>query len=79
MANLFDQFIYHPKYQDITDQLPSPFILMGDFNGHHTLWGCEDVNIRGKQLEEVIVKNYLIHYNDKSRTRFILQAVPSLQ
>ena len=24
-------------------------ILMGDFNGHHTLWGCEDEN-RGQQL-----------------------------
>ena len=34
-------------FQNVIDQLPSPFILMGDFNGHHTLWGCEDVNCRG--------------------------------
>ena len=34
-----------------------PFILMGDFNGHHTLWGCEDVNKRGQQLEDLILKN----------------------
>ena len=33
------------------------FILMGDFNGHHTLWGCEDVNNRGQQLEDLILKN----------------------
>ena len=43
--------------QNVIDQLPSPFILMGDFNGHHTLWGCEDVNNRGQQLEDLILKN----------------------
>ncbi|XP_041367053.1 uncharacterized protein LOC121381768 [Gigantopelta aegis] len=37
---------------------------MGDFNGHHTLWGCEDVNTRGKQLDDLII------FNDKSRTYF---------
>ena len=30
---------------------------MGDFNGHHTLWGCEEVINRGKQLEDLILKN----------------------
>ena len=39
---------------------------MGDFNGHHTLWGCEDVNNRGQQLEDLILKNDLILFNDKS-------------
>ena len=29
---------------------------MMDFNGHHILWGCEEVNVRGKQLEDVIFK-----------------------
>ena len=43
---------------------------MGDFNGHHTLWGCEDVNNRSHQLEDLILKNYLILLNDKSHTYF---------
>ena len=43
---------------------------MGDFNGHHTLWGCEDVNNKGKQLEDLILKNDLILFNDKSHTYF---------
>ena len=43
---------------------------MGDFNGHHTLWGCGDVNNRGQQLEELILKNDLILLNDKSHTYF---------
>ena len=54
--------------QDLIDQLPSPFILMGDFNGHHTLWGCDEVNNRGKQLEDLILKNDFILFNDKSHT-----------
>ena len=43
-----NHFNFNPKdLQDLIDQLPSSFILMGDFNGHHTLWGCEEVNITG--------------------------------
>ena len=45
-----NHFNFNPKdLQSVIDQLPSPFILMGDFNGHHTLWGCEDANNRGQQ------------------------------
>ena len=60
-----NHFNFNPK-----DQLPSPCVLMGDFNGHHTLWGCEDVNNRGQQLEGLILKNDLILLNDKSHTTF---------
>ena len=66
-----NHFNFNPKdLQSVIDQLPSPFILMGDFNGHHTLWGCGDVNNRGQQLEDLILKNYLILLNDKSHTYF---------
>ena len=42
--------IYIPPTDDIDknelkkliDQLPRPFILLGDFYSHNTLWGCED-------------------------------------
>ena len=43
---------------------------MGDLYRHHTLWGCEDVNNRGLQLEDLILKNYLILFNDKHHTYF---------
>ena len=66
-----NHFNFNPKdLQSVIDQLPSPFILMGDFNGHHTLWGCGDVNNRGQQLEDLILKNDLILLNDKSHTYF---------
>ena len=59
-----NHFNFNPKdLQDLIDQLPSPFILMGDFNCHHTLWGCVDVNNRGQQLEDLILKNDLILFS----------------
>ena len=43
---------------------------MGDFNSHHTLWGCEEVNNRGQNLEDLILKNYLILFQYESCTYF---------
>jgi len=66
-----NNFNFNPRdLQDLFDQLPTPFVVMGDFNGHHTMWGCEDVNIRGKQLEDLILKNGVILLNDKTSTYF---------
>ena len=65
-----NHFTFNPKdLQDLIVQFPS-FILMGDFNAHYTLWGYEEVNNRRQQLEDLILKNYLILFNDKSHTYF---------
>ncbi|GFX96302.1 putative RNA-directed DNA polymerase from transposon X-element [Trichonephila clavipes] len=34
----------------LVSQLPAPFILLGDFNGHSPLWGHDDTNSRGRQI-----------------------------
>ena len=35
-----NHFHFNPKdIQDLIYQLPSPFIVMGEFNGRYTLWG----------------------------------------
>ena len=53
-----NHFNFNPKNcQNVNDQLPTPFILMEDFTGHHTLWGCEEINNRDQQLEDLILKN----------------------
>ncbi|GFU43454.1 uncharacterized protein TNCV_53531 [Trichonephila clavipes] len=39
---------------DLVDQLPAPFVILGDFNGHSTLWGSVKTNHRGRQIEQVI-------------------------
>ena len=52
----------------IIDQLPNPFTLMGNFNSHHTLWGCANTNDKGQIIEDFIIKHDLVLLNDKSST-----------
>ena len=49
-------------------QLPSPYILVGDFNGHNVLWECKDNNPKGNTIKDFITKNDLCLMNDKSHT-----------
>ena len=36
--------------EDLIAQLPPPFILLGDFNAHHPLWGDPNSDARGHDL-----------------------------
>ena len=65
-----NHFNFNPNEKSRTDQLPSVFIPMGDRNGHHTWWRCEDANNGDQELEDLILKNYSMVYNDKSCTYF---------
>jgi hypothetical protein len=56
------------QLEDLIKQLPEPFILLGDLNGHSPLWGCSSLNNRGKIIEDCIGKNDLCLLNDKSFT-----------
>ncbi|GFR07904.1 fibroblast growth factor receptor 3 [Trichonephila clavata] len=58
------------ELQELIDQLPSPFILLGDFNAHHLLWGCQDVNSREKVVEKLLTELDLTLLNDGSNTYF---------
>lgn len=49
-------------------QLPAPYILLGDFNGHNILWGSKDINEKGKIVEDFVGKHNLCLYNDKIPT-----------
>ena len=52
----------------LISQLPKPFIIMGDFNSHNNVWGCRDTNQKGRIIEDVINRNNLLLYNNKSYT-----------
>ena len=52
----------------LLQQLPSPYMLVGDFNGHNVLWGCNDNDTRGELIEDFITKNDICLMNDKSNT-----------
>ena len=49
-------------------QLPQPYIICGDFNGHSELWGCSDTNDRGKILEDFNTENNLCLFNSNQHT-----------
>ncbi|GBM83108.1 hypothetical protein AVEN_73104-1 [Araneus ventricosus] len=54
----------------LVDQLPAPFILLSDFNGHNTLWGSDVTNSRGRQIEQLISNNCLCLLNNDEKTYF---------
>ena len=46
-----------PDIQNIINQLPSPYILLGDFNSHNPLWGCSTIDQRGTKIEQILYSN----------------------
>ncbi|GFX25589.1 probable RNA-directed DNA polymerase from transposon X-element [Trichonephila clavipes] len=54
----------------LVSQLPAPFILLGDFNGHSPLWGHNDTNSRGRQIEQLISDHCLCLLNNDEKTYF---------
>ena len=53
---------------DLVNQLPEPYLLLGDFNGHNEFWGCNYTNPKGMAIEKFIDDNQLCLLNDKSKT-----------
>lgn len=58
------------RLADILWQTPSPHLLTGDFNAHHSLWGSTKNNARGKALFEIMLNYDLVILNDGSPTFF---------
>ncbi|KAJ8048644.1 RNA-directed DNA polymerase from mobile element jockey [Holothuria leucospilota] len=52
----------------LTGQLPTPFLLLGDFNAHSDMRGCTDTNQMGRLMESVIAASDLCLLNDGSFT-----------
>lgn len=48
------QSITKKQLLELIDQLPSPYIIIGDFNAHSVRWGSDSTDIRGKVVEDVI-------------------------
>ena len=55
--------LYH-----LFEQLPRPFIVVGDLNGHNPLWGSDHCDSRGRLFEEVFNDLNLCILNDGSPT-----------
>ncbi|KAJ8049377.1 RNA-directed DNA polymerase from mobile element jockey [Holothuria leucospilota] len=62
---------YNLKRDDMDSlirQLPTPFLLLGDFNSHSDMWGCTDTNQIGRLIESVVAASDLCLLNDGSFT-----------
>ena len=53
---------------DMANQLPFPYLILGDFNAHNRLWGCRGNNARGRRVEEILRANGLNILNNGSPT-----------
>ena len=46
------------QLQNLIDQLPKPFLLLGDFNAHHSMWhDSRNTDQRGRIIVSLIAKN----------------------
>ncbi|GFR68200.1 RNA-directed DNA polymerase from mobile element jockey [Elysia marginata] len=56
------------SFIDFVQQLPKPYIILGDFNVYSPLWGDERLDQRGKMIEDFLISNDDILLNDKVPT-----------
>ena len=54
--------------QNLINQLPPPFLLLGDFNAHNPLWGGNNLDVYGSIVEDILNTNDVILCNDGSVT-----------
>ena len=63
------QSVSQTDLTNLIEQLPSPFVLLGDVNGHSPLWGwCDQYSPRGQMLQNVFSTMNLCVLNNGSAT-----------
>ncbi|MGL4677181.1 MAG: reverse transcriptase domain-containing protein, partial [Brevinema sp.] len=61
----------HVEYREIRnliDQLPTPFLLLGDFNAHNPMWGDQGLDTKGSIMEKIIDHDNISLLNDGTPT-----------
>ena len=54
--------------EHLISQLPTPYLILGDFNAHNPLWGSNHRDPRGKIVEDIINDNDLVLLNTGENT-----------
>lgn len=54
---------------NIVEQLPKPFMIMGDLNAHNTEWGSYKTDRWGRAIQEAIDEQGLVIMNNGKRTK----------
>lgn len=60
----------YQQIRDLTDQLPQPFLIMGDFNSHSPTWGSELLDTRGRRIERLLDEKNICVLNSGNATYF---------
>jgi len=58
----------HNDIENILNQLPSPFIITGDFNSHNSRWGSKTTDRRGKETYKAFDKDNIVILNSNEPT-----------
>ncbi|XP_058817900.1 uncharacterized protein LOC131681210 [Topomyia yanbarensis] len=56
------------KLNQIIQQISTPYIILGDFNAHHTSWGSARNSQRGNDIMKAIEEQHAIVLNDGNST-----------
>ena len=52
--------------QTLVNQLPPPFLILGDFNSHNPLWGGNILDAKGRIIDDLIQNNKRIVTEEQS-------------
>ena len=58
---------------DLITQLPEPFLLLGDMNARHSLWGEPTNNAKGETFEQLLTEEDIVLLNDQHKTHYSMQ------
>ena len=61
------------QINNLITQLPTPFLILGDINAKHNLWGDQQIYPRGRIFENTILNNNITIMNTGSSTHFHCQ------
>lgn len=78
ICNLYINPLEQLRYQDVVDltrQLPTPFLLLGDMNSKHPLWGGENViqDQHGSIFEQLLINEDIGVLNRGDATHYHIQ------
>lgn len=66
------QLLTYENISHLTEQLPKPVIILGDFNSHSHLWGSNKNDNRGKVIENLLDSQNFHLLNNGQHTHFSL-------
>ena len=76
LCNLYLKHNQHLSVDDwkrFADQLPTPFIILGDFNAKNPMWGGDEYNERGRVLQDFLAQYQACIMNDGRLTHVHVQ------